>query len=83
MQLKTIMNENNINFANMSNGSSNQQYNLERKCTKITGDVKDEKSVVDPKGLAKASPNFKEIPKDYEQDEAAKAKAIAENTKKI
>ena len=77
------MNENNINFANMSNGSSNQQYSLERKRTKVTGDVKDEKPVADPKGLAKASPNFKEIPKDDEQDEAAKAKAIAENTKKV
>jgi hypothetical protein len=79
------MNQNNINFANMSNGSSNQQYNLERKRQKVTGDVqKDEQPVVpDPKGVAKASPNFKDIPKDDEQDAEAKAKALAENTKKV
>jgi hypothetical protein len=76
------MNQNNINFANMSNGSSNQQYNLERKRQKTTGDVqKDEQP--DPKGVAKASPNFKDIPKDDGQDAAAKAKAIAENTEKV
>lgn len=77
------MNQNNLNFANMSNGNSNSQYNLERKRTKVTGDVKDEQPVIDPKGLAKASPNFKEIPKDDEQDSEAKAKAIAEKTTKV
>ena len=77
------MNENNLNFANMSNGSSNQQYNLDRKRTKVTGDVKDEQPIADPKGLAKASPNFKEIPKDNEQDPEAKAKALAEKTTKV
>lgn len=75
------MSENNLNFASMANGGVGDQVNLERKRQKATGDVKDEQP--DQKGLAKASPKFQEIPKENEQDEQAKARALAEKTIKI
>jgi hypothetical protein len=83
------MTKNKLDFSTMSNGGVNARYNTNRKDVEIepmktTGDIKEELKLPDPNGVAKASPAFKEVEKPKEEvDEAAKAKAIAENSKKV
>ena len=82
------MTKNNLDFASMSSGGSNARYHTDRKEVEIermktTGDIKKEEPVADLKGVAKASPNFKPVIKDEEQDAEAKAKALAEKTKPV
>ena len=82
------MTENNLDFSTMSNGGVNARYGTDRKTVhvepmKVTGDIKPEEMLPDPKGVAKASPRFQEVKAEETQSEEDKKKAIAEKTETV
>jgi hypothetical protein len=75
------MNDNNLDIANMATGGNSLRHNVNSKETaveglqKATGEAPEEPQ----KGLAKASPKFKEVESKEQTDEERK-KSVAENT---
>ena len=69
------MNENNLDYVNMSTGGNNLRFSTDHDSKKTKIEI--------PPGLAKASPEFQDIPPLAKASEEEEEKAIEENSHKI